>query len=338
MAIGFGSAGLGCESRTSRPPIKPWKLTRRQIAANRKTPYCWTCRGAIWRSKGDYERAIHDFSEAIRLDPRQVAAYNDRGSAYSHEGRYDSAINDLSEAIRLDPTFVPAYANRGIVWCRSANIENAIRDLSEAIRLDPKDPEAYHNRGGALGRQRRLRTGRSAISPRRSELDATNALAYYNRAGARKETGDYRGALKDYGQVIRLDPTDAERLCRPGQRFRRTGRIRKRTARLSRGLAGRPKVRGGLQQSGLARRRPVPTRTIATVRQAVENATQACQLTEWKDSSSARHAGRRLCRVGRLRKRPEMGREGHRAWPPTPTRSSCRAHLALYQAGKPYRG
>jgi tetratricopeptide (TPR) repeat protein len=55
--------------------------------------------------KGDYDRAIADLTEAIRLDPKYVWAYASRGEAYRMKGDYDRAIADLTEAIRLDPNY-----------------------------------------------------------------------------------------------------------------------------------------------------------------------------------------------------------------------------------------
>ena len=60
-------------------------------------------RGNAHKDKGDNDRAIKDYSEAIRLDPKYVVAYFNRGSVYSYKGDYDRAIKDFDEAIRLDP-------------------------------------------------------------------------------------------------------------------------------------------------------------------------------------------------------------------------------------------
>jgi formylglycine-generating enzyme required for sulfatase activity len=54
--------------------------------------------------KGEYDKAIADCTEAIRLDPKHVEAYHNRGVAYWNKGEYDKAIADFTEAIRLEPT------------------------------------------------------------------------------------------------------------------------------------------------------------------------------------------------------------------------------------------
>ena len=64
-------------------------------------------------STSDNDRAIKDYDEAIRLDPKAERAYNARGVAYFKKGDYDRAIKDLDEAIRLYPPYALAYTGRG---------------------------------------------------------------------------------------------------------------------------------------------------------------------------------------------------------------------------------
>ena len=60
-----------------------------------------------------YDKAIKDYDEAIRLDPKDAIAFIDRGYAWSAKEDYDKAIKDYDEAIRLDPKNAPAFDNRG---------------------------------------------------------------------------------------------------------------------------------------------------------------------------------------------------------------------------------
>jgi tetratricopeptide (TPR) repeat protein len=48
--------------------------------------------------KGERDKAIAEFNEAIRLDSRNALAYKGRGAAWGHKGEYDRAMNDFNEA------------------------------------------------------------------------------------------------------------------------------------------------------------------------------------------------------------------------------------------------
>jgi tetratricopeptide (TPR) repeat protein len=119
------------------------------------------CRDGLWRNGGlwrlqaspsrrglgDLDRAISDFSEAIRLDPKYVRARVNRGRAFIEKLEFDEAVADLTEAIRLDPKFAPAFNHRGWALNEKKSYTRAFADLNEAIRLDPTFAASYNNRG-----------------------------------------------------------------------------------------------------------------------------------------------------------------------------------------------
>jgi tetratricopeptide (TPR) repeat protein len=106
-------------------------------------------RGIQLQEKGDFDGAIREYTEAIRLSPKCAKGYCMRGIAWKSRGNLDKAISDQTEAIRLKPKYAEAYRMRGIVQKEKGSIAKAIADLSEAIRLDPKCADAYYNRGWA---------------------------------------------------------------------------------------------------------------------------------------------------------------------------------------------
>src|SRR5215475_9343965 len=58
-------------------------------------------RGIAYRGKGQFDRAIQDYDEAIRLNPNNASAFFMRGNAYAGKDQYDRAIEDYDRAIRL---------------------------------------------------------------------------------------------------------------------------------------------------------------------------------------------------------------------------------------------
>ena len=95
----------------------------------------------------DYERAIKNFDQAIRLDPGYAIAYGNRGIAYSKLGNYKKAIDDYNQAIKLYPNYAKAYFNRGFTYSKLDNDQQALSDYTMAIQLNPEDANTYVLRG-----------------------------------------------------------------------------------------------------------------------------------------------------------------------------------------------
>lgn len=84
-----------------------------------------------------YERAISDLDEAIRLKPDDVTAYRVRGYVYHKLGQNERAIADYTEAIHLDPHYADTYHNRGLAYGNLEQHEQARADfdMAESLKL-----------------------------------------------------------------------------------------------------------------------------------------------------------------------------------------------------------
>jgi tetratricopeptide (TPR) repeat protein len=162
-------------------------------------------RGAAYARKRDYDRAIEDYDEAIRLNPNNADAFSNRGVAYARKGDYDRAIQDYDEAARLNPNHANALYGRGNAYRRKGDYDRAIQNYDEAIRLSPNHANAFSNRGIAYSHKRdyarAIQSYDEAI-----RLNPNYVNAFYNRGNAYRRNGDYQRAVLDYDQVIRLNP------------------------------------------------------------------------------------------------------------------------------------
>ena len=69
----------------------------------------------ITAAKADFDLAMADFTEALKLDPKMTVAYLNRGTCYTRILEYEKAVEDYSKAIQLDPANKRAYRSRGEV-------------------------------------------------------------------------------------------------------------------------------------------------------------------------------------------------------------------------------
>jgi tetratricopeptide (TPR) repeat protein len=86
---------------------------------------------------------IANWSEALRRDPKKAIGYVTRGRAYYYIEDYDHAIADFTEALRLEPAAM-TYCLRGDAYARKRDCDHAIADITEAIRR--KDSAHFYER------------------------------------------------------------------------------------------------------------------------------------------------------------------------------------------------
>jgi tetratricopeptide (TPR) repeat protein len=98
-------------------------------------------RANAYQKRGEYDRAIADYTRAIRLSLRnfEYEFYYNRGNSYFAKKDFASAIADYDEAIRQKPKLVVAYINRGNARRNNKDYDRAIADYSEALRIEPRN-------------------------------------------------------------------------------------------------------------------------------------------------------------------------------------------------------
>lgn len=95
-------------------------------------------RGAMQLARGETERAIADYTQAIKADPFYAAAYNDRGVAYSLLHRSADATRDYTRALALRPDNSDQILfNRALAYEDQGDLKNAYQDYRQAADLNP---------------------------------------------------------------------------------------------------------------------------------------------------------------------------------------------------------
>ncbi|MEH2324264.1 MAG: tetratricopeptide repeat protein [Nostoc sp.] len=154
----------------------------------------------------DYHEALADANEMIKLQPYHGENYSYRGRARFGLKDYQGALADSNQAIKIDPEDATGYKYRGFV--RSMGLEDnqgALLDYNRAIKLEPDNDETYFERATV---RFSLKDNQGALSDLNQaiKLDPNNAAAYANRGHVRDKLKDSQGALADFNQAIKLDP------------------------------------------------------------------------------------------------------------------------------------
>jgi tetratricopeptide (TPR) repeat protein len=132
-------------------------------------------RADLYFEQKEYDRALADYEQALRVAPDNADALFGRGCTHLQRDEDDLALADFSAVIRLAPGAAEAYVYRGGVYADRKEYGPALADFNEALRLDPRSADAYVGRGKALRDQK-----------------------------------DFDGALADFRQATRLEPDSPE--------------------------------------------------------------------------------------------------------------------------------
>jgi len=162
-------------------------------------------RGIARRAKGDLAGAFDDFTTVIKINPRKASAYNMRAVIHEANGDLEQAINDYTMAIKNAPRNADAYNNRGNARQEKGDLDGALEDFTQAIKIDPRSRAAYINRGATRFDKSDFQ-GALDDCNKAIEMDPRAPKAYGNRGNARQAMGDPDGAINDYSRAIKLDP------------------------------------------------------------------------------------------------------------------------------------
>jgi tetratricopeptide (TPR) repeat protein len=122
----------------------------------------------------------------------------------------DTELGACSTAIRMagdsDARLAAAYTNRAILHLVRAEYQDSVADSDSALKIDNLLTEAVVNRGVAMLLQHRPTEAAADFTRALALAPAERARIYFNRAMAREDSGDLRGAYADYSQAARLEP------------------------------------------------------------------------------------------------------------------------------------
>lgn len=149
--------------------------------------FCWNNsinyikEGSTKLALKQFESALNDFTIAIKLNPDSGSYYVKRGQCYYGMGKFSEAITDFKRAIDRDANNPEFYYNLGLAYYSWEKHKDAFEQLSKAVSMNP---------------------------------NYADALLY--RAYSCEGMGNWKSAIYDYGQIIRIKPDDGFAYYRRG--------------------------------------------------------------------------------------------------------------------------
>ncbi|OYW97361.1 MAG: hypothetical protein B7Z15_23265, partial [Rhizobiales bacterium 32-66-8] len=268
---GLSMSGPDTDKRSKADFRTAIRMYNDAIMAQPLNPHLYMQRGVVYQTIGEADRAIIDYSDAIRLAPRETLPLINRGVVlYLRKDNNEGAIADFNAALKINPKEISAWTNRGIVYRRKGDLNRAIADFTTAIKLLPDKIEpvsfsmVHDTITSQLDRSPQQEVNRIALQA---------AFAYLQRGLAWYDKSDYDKSIADFSESIRLNPRDPAPYVGRGASYMYKNDVKQGIADFSESIKLKPGQAFAHMQRGIAYHR------IGDSDKALEDYTIAHELT-----------------------------------------------------------
>jgi len=167
----------------------------------------YVLRGQAYAQKGNYDRALGDFRQALALNPKLDEVHYYSGMSLIRQGRLAEALEEFDRELNRHPGHAKALYHKAFVLITEHRMEEAIPLLLEVIRLDSKYSEAYYQLGKIQLEKNQLLLAAANLETSISLNPGASHHYYllsraYNRLGRIEEA---KQAIKRYRELKKIE-------------------------------------------------------------------------------------------------------------------------------------
>ncbi len=193
------------------------------IEKNPRAGSLFILRGRLYHQMKEYEKAIDDLNEAIDIQPDSFIAFLDRAEVHYDKGAKEAAAKDYGMARELQGQGITTSVLQRITVRSEGKFDKAISEMKRFAELDEMnakederspDPDYLLQLGTTYLATNQNKNSievlskvidRSADAPRGRRTTNAKFLALRTRADAYLGIGDHAGAIGDYDQALKIN-------------------------------------------------------------------------------------------------------------------------------------
>ena len=236
-------------------------------------------RGEVFRQLEKFDDALASFDEAAKLAPQAPAPFQNRGEIYRQQDNYPQAITEFTKVLELQPGSLLPLVHRAESYLLNKQFEEALADTDAVLEKEPLIA-AHRLRAEALAQSNRLGDAIAEIKkaaqklPNQTELKMQLALYYLLDKQPEQ-------AISAYEDILLLNPDDFQALRSRGDAYLNLGKHTEAINDFEQALKLQPEDTTLLNNLAWVLATS-PEAEIRNGTRAVELATKACELTEYK--------------------------------------------------------
>jgi len=201
------------------------KNLTQELKATPKSTDLLIKRGDLYFQVHDFDKAIADYSAALKLDGHADKAYYGLGLAKGRNGDIPGGIKDLSVYLDRHPDDSYGYTKRGIRYLWIGDDKNAEKDLTKAITINPRNAEAHDDLGVVLARRGDYKEAKKNFLACVTN-DPTYFKGWHNLAMVLYIFGEDKQALAAVDESLTLVPNQRSPMLLKAQILQAMGRVK----------------------------------------------------------------------------------------------------------------
>jgi len=325
-------------------------------------------RGVFLAEHGDPEKALADLRKAAELEPDRSAAYEAQAIVLARLKKYDEALVAIDRARDREPDSPYPLIQRSKIHALQGNFDAALHDLNQAEKISPDNTEVAMLRAHVY-QQKGDKPQAQATIDKLLKQKPTLSSAIHFRAALLAGDGKYAEALAELEKLRRSNPKDVGTLLELAMVYSTARDYGKAVEVYSGVLEDKPKnfnaIRGrayaylslGKHAEAIADFEKAysqdkddsellnnfawvlatsPFDKLRNGRRAIELATSACKLTDYKSSHILSTLAAAYAETGDFAKAREFSQKSIDAAPPE-QRADLGKELESYKQNKPWR-
>src|SRR6201981_1559480 len=125
------------------PLILLWMATFCPVAAEELGPEGYAARAIQCVKEGRQAEALADFDKEVQLAPEKPIHYRNRAAFYVLTKQWDKAIADDSEVLKLESNDLGTQLNRGYAYLQISQLDQALADFMTVLKAQPDNERAF---------------------------------------------------------------------------------------------------------------------------------------------------------------------------------------------------
>ncbi len=163
-------------------------------------PEIWVTNGQVFEAKGNFAKAMDNYTKALELDPKNEPALLSTARLYARQGQYPQAIEFFNKAIAVNPA-ADSYNELGLAYKQLGRLDQAAQAVRSAIAADPQNTRYRNNLAAIL-----VQGGRSDEAVAELSKVFPAAVANYNVAFLHYSNQNLAGAQQHLQIALQIDP------------------------------------------------------------------------------------------------------------------------------------